>query len=188
MAAAREGEARCLVQHPARGWRINRELRRALADARHRVWLATPYFIPPRKLSRALRHSSKSGVDVRLLLPGPRGHDHPAVRFASRRYYYRLLRAGIRIYEYQPSFQHAKVALLNQAHSVVGSANLDRWSWLHNHEIMIAAHSQDLADSIEHWFEGEFAYSEEILIENWVKRSWAARFAERFFGLFDRWF
>ena len=187
-AAAREGEARCLVQHPGRGWRINRELRRALADARHRVWLATPYFIPPRKLRRALRHSAKSGVDVRLLLPGPRRHDHPAVRFASRRYYYRLLRAGIRIYEYQPSFQHAKVALLNQAHSVVGSANLDRWSWLHNHEIMIAAHAQELADSIEGWFEGEFAHSEEILIENWVKRSWAARLAERFFGLFDRWF
>lgn len=186
--AAKEGEARCLVQHPGRGWRLNHELRRALADARDRVWLATPYFIPPRKLRRALRHSAKKGVDVRLLLPGPRRHDHPAVRFAARRYYYRLLRAGIRIYEYQPSFQHAKVALMNRSHAVVGSANLDRWSWLHNHEIMIAAYSQPLANEIEHWFEREFEQSEEIQIETWVQRSWRARLAERFFGLFDRWF
>lgn len=185
---ARKGEARCMVQHPGRGWRLNGELRRALADARGRAWLSTPYFIPPRKLRRALRYASKAGVDVRLLLPGPRKHDHPAVRFAARRYYLRLLRAGIRIYEYQPTFQHAKVALLNEAHTVVGSANLDRWSWLHNHEIMVAAHAPVLADRVHAWFEAEFSESEEITTEAWVKRSLGARIAERFFGLFDRWF
>jgi phosphatidylserine/phosphatidylglycerophosphate/cardiolipin synthase-like enzyme len=186
--AARPGEGRCLVQHPGRGWRLNRELRRTIADAHGRVWLATPYFIPPRKLRRALRYAAKAGVDVRLLLPGPARHDHPAVRFAARRYYYRLLRAGIRIYEYQPSFQHAKVALFNEAHTVIGSANLDRWSWLHNHEIMIGMHCQDLADRVSTWFLEKFEQSEEIVIETWVKRSLRARLAERFFGLFDRWF
>jgi cardiolipin synthase A/B len=187
-AAAKSGQARCLVQHPGRGWRLNVELRRALSDARGRAWLSTPYFIPPRKLRRALRHASKSGVDVRLLLPGPRKHDHPAVRFAARRYYFRLLHAGVRIYEYQPCFQHAKVALLNEAHCVVGSANLDRWSWLHNHEIMVAAFSPPLAQDIQTWFEREFAQSEEITPETWAERSIGARIAERFFGLFDRWF
>lgn len=186
--AAKSGEARCLVQHPGRGWRLNVELRRALADARCRVWLSTPYFIPPRKLRRALRYASKSGVDVRLLLPGARRHDHPAVRFAARRYYFRLLRAGIRIFEYQPTFQHAKVALLNEAHCVVGSANLDRWSWLHNHEIMVAAYSPPLAQDIQAWFEREFSQSEEITLQAWAERSIWARIAERFFGLFDRWF
>lgn len=186
--AAKSGEARCLVQHPGRGWRLNGELRRALADARGRVWLSTPYFIPPRKLRRALRYAAKSGVDVRLLLPGARRHDHPAVRFAARRYYFRLLHAGIRIYEYQPTFQHAKVALLNEAHCVVGSANLDRWSWLHNHEIMVAAFSPPLAQDIQAWFEREFSQSEEITPQSWAKRSVWARIAERFFGLFDRWF
>lgn len=183
-----EGKARCMVQYPMRGWRLHRELRRALAQAENQVWLSTPYFVPPRRMRRALRKAARRGVDLRLLLPGPRGHDHPVTRFAARRYYYRLLRAGVRIYEYQPAFMHAKVALFEDSHVIVGSANLDRWSWLHNHELVIAANDRSLAGKVGDWFERGFAQSEEVVMENWVRRSIPARLAERFFGLFSRWF
>lgn len=184
----RPGEARCIVQHPGRRLLLRSELGRSLADVRQRAWLATPYFVPPRKLRRTLRHVARAGVDVRLLLPGPRQHDHPAIRFASRRYYLRLLLAGIRIWEYQPTFQHAKVTLLDDGQVQVGSANLDRWSWLRNHEVMIAAHDPALCTEVADWFERELLQSKEITLEDWGRRSWLHRAAERFFGLFEHWY
>jgi len=186
--AAEEGQSRALIQHPLRRLHLHRELSRALGSLRKSAWIATPYFIPPRKLRRALRHAARRGCDVRLLLPGALQHDHPAVRVASRRYYYRLLRAGVRIFEYQPAFQHAKVGLLDGQYTLVGSFNLDRWSWLWNHEIMISNRSESLAQTVESWFELQFADSDEIDVEQWCRRSLWARIAERFFGLFDRWF
>src|SRR5690606_15745185 len=69
---------------------ILRALVRSLAQAKGRVWLATPYFLPTWKVRRALAKAAQRGVDVRLLLSS-RNTDHPPVRFAGQRYYPRLL-------------------------------------------------------------------------------------------------
>jgi cardiolipin synthase len=86
------------------------EMQRSLVtrtrQAERRVWLATAYFVPSRKIRRCLRRAAVRGVDVRLLLPGPHT-DHPAIRHAGRRFYSGLLRHGVRIFEYQPRFLHA---------------------------------------------------------------------------------
>lgn len=98
----------------------------ALVAARRRAWIANAYFAPPPGVLGALAMLPAHGVDVRLLLPGP-WQDHPTVTFLQRRLYRRLERAGVGVWEYQPSMMHAKTMLVDDRLVVVGSINLD---WL----------------------------------------------------------
>ncbi len=182
------GQARVIVQSPATGLHFRNDFYRRMAKTKTRLWLATPYFIPSVKFRRTLRKACQRGVDVRLLLPGAVAHDHPAVRYASRRYYTRLLVARARIFEYQPAFFHAKMALFDDAWTALGSANLDRWSFFFNHEVMVAARHEELAREVESAFEMSFADSTEITLQEWSRRSRWNRIKERFFGFFDRLF
>ena len=109
---------------------LERSVIMQVRKARQRVWIATAYFWPSNRLRRSLRRAARRGVDVRLLLPGPHT-DAPAARGAGRLFYVRLLASGVVIYEYQPSFLHAKVVLCDDWASV-GSSNLDRWGVLWN--------------------------------------------------------
>ena len=99
---------------------INRSLIKRSRTAERRVWISTPYFIISRKLRHTLRRIARQGVDVRVLVPGPIS-DHPWVRHASRGYYLRLLRQGVRIFEYQPRFLHAKIQLCDNWVSIGSS-------------------------------------------------------------------
>ncbi len=151
-----------------------------IRQARRRVWLATAYFLPTRKLRVALRRAARAGLDVRLILPGHLT-DHPSVRLAGRRYYERLLRHGVRIFEYQPRFLHAKVALCDDWISL-GSSNLDRW----NHRWCLEA-NQELDDprlvrEIEELFAADFLQSEEILYPQWRSRPRLGRLVEGVMG------
>lgn len=157
-----------------------------LGKAQNRAWIATAYFIPPRRLRRALRIAAQRGVDVRLLLPGPNMHDHPAVRLASRRYYAQLLRNGVRLFEYQPSFQHAKAALFDEDWTLIGTPNLDRWSNLWNHEVAVDSLHKPLADELAEAFVRDFESCREITYDMWKARPLWSRFQESFFGIFDQ--
>lgn len=181
---AAHGEVR-IVPHAARHvpW-FRRALYRRMARSRERVWIATPYFIPPVWLRHRLRAAVRRGADVRLLLPGLE-HDHRAVWFAGRRYYGKLLRGGVRIWEYQDDFMHAKNALFDQEWTLVGSANLDRWSLYVNYELAAEARDRALATELERQFEADFACSREVRLEEWTRRPLWNRFLEHFFGVFD---
>lgn len=159
-------------------------LLRALRGARRRVWLATPYFLPTWKIRRALRQAASRGVEVRLLLAG-RNTDHPPVRFAGQRYYPKLLRAGVRIFEYQPRFLHLKMVLVDDWVSV-GSCNFDHWN-LHfnldaNVEVLDPSFSQEVAAS----FSEDFARSREITLEDWRQRPLWRRLQQRLWGWLER--
>ncbi len=179
------GELRVLVQSPLRGLGYRRTFRRMLHQAQQRAWVAVPYFIPGPWLMTEIRAALRRKVDVRLLLPG-RETDHPFVRQATRRYYGRLLRAGARIFEYQPSFMHSKCSLFDTEHCLVGSANLDWWSLVRNHEAAIEAVCPNLGQQLAKNFEQDYQNSREITLQSWMKRPLWSRFVERFFGLFDR--
>ena len=81
---------------------------RRLDTSMQRAWIMSAYFVPARRFRAALGRAARRGVDVRLLAPGART-DHPWVRYASRRFYASMLRAGVRIFEYQPPVLHGKV-------------------------------------------------------------------------------
>ena len=179
-------EIRILSQRARRLSYFRYSLLHRIGNARQRVWIATAYFIPPRRLRRALILAAKRGLDVRLLLPGPNMHDHPAVRFASRRYYAQLLRHGVSIYEYQPSFQHAKACLFDDHLSIIGSPNIDRWSNLWNHEVAVDMFATEINQSLAKNFEAAFLESRRYNHLEWKRRSLKSRFLEYFFGIFDK--
>ncbi|MDA1114613.1 MAG: phospholipase D-like domain-containing protein [Planctomycetota bacterium] len=157
-----------------------------IGGAHQRIWISTAYFIPPRRLRRALTHSANRGLDVRLLLPGAKMHDHPAVRFASRRYYAHLLRHGVKIYEYQTSFQHSKACLIDDHLCIIGSPNIDRWSNFWNHEVAVEMHATEINQSLAGNFEKAFAESLCYSHTAWKLRPLWSRFLEYFFGIFDK--
>ncbi|MEJ2360852.1 MAG: phospholipase D-like domain-containing protein [Gammaproteobacteria bacterium] len=147
-----------------------------------RVWLATPYFVTNRKLRRALRRAARNGIDVRLLLPGPIS-DHPWISQVGRRYYQKLLQSGVKIFEYQPRFIHAKVMLCDDWASI-GSSNLDRWNQRWNLDANQAVLDGQFSQQVETMFENDFAQSQLITHEDWEQRSRWQRLKERYFGFY----
>jgi len=164
---------------------IARSLIRRVRQAERRVWIATAYFAPSWKLRRTLKRAARRGVDVRLLLPGPIT-DHPAVRHAGRRFYARLLRHGVRIFEYQPRFLHAKMLLCDEWLSV-GSSNIDRWNLRWNLEANQEVLGGRPIEQAQGLFLQDFTLSHELNHDLWQLRPWYRRLQEWFWGHVDLW-
>ena len=129
--------------------RIEKAYRRAIGAARHDIIIANAYFLPGGKLRRALILAAKRGVRVQLLLQGR--YEYFMQYHAARPVYGALLAAGVEIHEYEPSFLHAKVAVID-AHgdkpwATVGSSNLDPLSLLLAREANVVV--QDAAFAID---------------------------------------
>lgn len=137
--------------------------------ARTRLWVTTPYFAPPIGALDVLSSAVKRGVDVRLLLPGK--SDVALIRHAAHGTYQKLLKAGVRIFEYQPAILHAKTMVVDSQVGVVGSANLDfRSLWL-NAECNLLLFNNETAVALERAFEKDLETSTEIVLTEWKKRS-----------------
>lgn len=163
---------------------ILHSLLRNLRHAQQRIWLATPYFLPTGRVRRELMRAARRGVDVQLLLTS-RNTDHPSVRYAGQRYYPRLLRAGVRIHEYQPHFLHMKMVLVDDWVSV-GSCNFDHWNLRWNLEANLEAIDSQFSASVVASFERDFSRSLEIDLEQWHARPLSQRIYQRMWGLLDR--
>jgi cardiolipin synthase A/B len=108
--------------------RIERAYRRAIGNAREEIIIANAYFVPGGRLRHALVAAARRGVKVQLLLQGR--YEYFMQYYAARPIYGALLRAGVEIFEYSPSFLHAKVAVIDGQWATVGSSNLDPLSLL----------------------------------------------------------
>lgn len=161
---------------------ITKSLIKRCRGAERRIWISTPYFIVSRKLRNTLRKAARHGIDVRVLVPGPIS-DHPWVSHASRGYYMRLLRQGVRIFEYQPRFLHAKIQLCDNWVSI-GSSNLDRWNQHWNIDANQEVDDSQFAAKVESLLTKDFAQSVEIHFHDWVIRSRWQRLREWFWGRF----
>ncbi len=159
---------------------IIRSFVRRIRYAEQRVWLMTAYFVPSRKLRRALRQSARRGADVRIVLPGPHT-DHAWVRHIGRRYYARLLRNGVRIFEFQPRFVHAKVLLCDRW-CTIGSSNVDRWNFRWNLEANQEIDDAGMADRIGDMFAADFGQCKEYTYQQWLARPWDRRLWEWLVG------
>ncbi|MDQ7730295.1 phospholipase D-like domain-containing protein [Halomonas sp. SpR8] len=170
----------------ARGYRyqaIRHSLHHRVSQVEQRLWLCTPYFVPTFALRRRLVKAARRGIDVRLLLPGAK-HDHPGVRFAGQRFYQSLLKAGVRIYEFQPTFIHAKFVLVDEWVSI-GSCNFDHWSLHWNLEANQEVVDQQLATDVRELFERNFAASQEVDADAWAARPRGQRAKEWVYGVLD---
>lgn len=168
--------------------RFDRELLRALMvsihRARSRIWIATPYFLPSRSLRRSLVRAARRGVDVRLQLCGNKT-DLPPVRYAGQLYYPGLLRAGIRILEYQPRFAHLKTVLVDDWVSL-GSCNFDHWTLHWNKEANQNAIDGPLARAVHDSFEHDFMLCREWTLERWRERPLMHRMKIQVWGSINR--
>lgn len=162
-----------------------RMLLRNLRSARKRAWLSTAYFLPGWSMLRALRAAARRGVDVRLLLPGPLT-DHPGVRQAGRRHYARLLRSGVRIFEYQPRVLHSKVSLCDR-HVTIGSSNHDRWNQRWNLEANLLVEDAAFVDQVRALFEADFHDCIELGYTSWRQRPVLLRVSEWILARVDLW-
>ena len=175
---------RVTVNEARRRMGIQRSLHKHIKYAQQRIWFATAYFIPSWTLRRKLKQAARRGVDVRLLMPGPIT-DHPGARYASHRYYGRLLKSGLRIFEFRPRFFHAKTVLCDDWVSI-GSCNFDRWNLQWNLEANQEINDAEMADAIADMFAKDFADSREYTADEWSGRSWYHRSLEWFWQRVER--
>lgn len=126
--------AKCAIQH-------------MLSTAKEYVWIMTPYLIIDNELCRSIENAAMRGVDVRLILP----HipDKKIVFMMSRGHYERFISAGVKIYEYEPGFLHAKVYLSDDSSAIVGTVNLDYRSLVHHFENAVWMYKVQCIESIK---------------------------------------
>jgi cardiolipin synthase len=132
-----------------------------LRTARHRIWIHNPFFLPNRRGMRLMKSAVRRGVDVRVILPGPRAA-HRLLLHANRNRYDALLRIGVRLFEFQPTMLHAKTILVDDSLALIGSANFDRRSAWWNNELTAAVDDVRVAEELAACFTQDFALSEEV--------------------------
>jgi len=170
--------SRVTVNEAYRWHGIQRSLIKRLHNAQNQIWFATAYFVPSWRIRRKLKRAAKAGVDVRLLLPGPIT-DHPGVRYVSHRYYSELLKSGVRIFEFQPRFIHAKTVLCDNW-ITIGSSNFDRWNFQWNLEANLETENKELATRVKRMFEHDFLDSRECTYLEWRHRNLRLRILQWF--------
>lgn len=152
-----------------------------LDEANERIWISNAYLAPPSNIVRRLRAAAKRGVDVRILVPVQ--SDVWFMPFIARAYYRSLLKSGVRIFEYQPRFLHAKSLILDRE-AMIGSSNLNRRSFLHDLEVdiridsesavrrMTEQYNRDLSESVEVFTSGTILGSRLGQLLNYLFRYW----------------
>lgn len=153
--------AQVLVSGPDSSWEaIHRLHVAAIHAARKRVWMTTPYFVPGEAAMMALTSAALAGVDVRLLVP--RMSDSRLVTLAARSYFGQLLVAGVKIHEYGPRLLHSKTLLVDDALSIIGSANFDHRSFRLNFEVAMLFDDAGIAAQLARLIEGELAHAPRV--------------------------
>lgn len=145
----------------------------AISQARQRIDIVTPYFYPRRAIRLALRSAAARGVTVRLLLQGKL--DFMIAGFAARVLYGELQHHGVRIFEYQPAFLHAKVLCVDDEWATVGSSNLDPLSLVLNLEANVIVRDRPFVKALSAELNADFALSREVSPKSETTKRWITR-------------
>ncbi len=141
----------------------------AIACARREIIIQNPYFAPDDGVCELLAMMVERGVAVHLMVPG-KNTDSPFVRRAGCHLYKNLLRAGVRLYEFEPTLLHQKVVVIDEIWSHIGSTNFDSRSLALNEEIGIGILDADVAKELKQAFKADLRRSQEISLETWQRR------------------
>jgi cardiolipin synthase len=153
--------------------------------ARRSITMSMAYFLPGRRLLRALQQARRRGVEVTVIVPAQ--SDVRLVQWATRHLYIRLLRHGIQLYERQDQMLHSKAMVVDGRTTVVGSCNLDpRSLWL-NLEFLGVIHAPQLASAVERICAFEIENSKRVTLEDYHGRRWWQRLLDRAAFALRRW-
>ena len=156
----------------------------AIAAATRSIRIANAYFVPDSLVVDMLVQARERGVAVEIIVPGP-VLDAQIVRRASRAKWGPLLRAGVKIYEYQPTMYHTKVMVVDDVWSSVGSTNFDDRSFRLNDEANLNVLDAEFGAAQARVFAEDRERSRQITLEAWERRPFKERLQERFASLFD---
>ena len=175
MAPRGEQQAAFLVRDNVRHRRdIEQAYLAAIAGARDSILIANAYFLPGRRFRGALSKASQRGVQVSILLQGR--IEYRLLHYATQALYDKLLKAGIRIFEYQNSFLHAKVAVIDEHWATVGSSNIDPFSLLLSREANLVVLDRKFAEELRLSL-GQAMQSgaRELPLQHWQRLPWYSR-------------
>ena len=167
---------RVLAANPEGDSSIYKALVVAITEAKKSIHITSAYFVPDQQIVDALCEAAKRGVDVKLVLPGV--SDHSLIRYAGQGFYDQLLQAGVKIFELQIAVLHAKTAVIDGAWSTIGSANIDRRSFLHNYELNVVVLDPAFGQAMESAFNEDLRDSKQVTLEQWKHRPWMDRIRE----------
>lgn len=155
-----------------------------LRKTKKRVWLSTGYFQPRRPIIRLLKRAAARGVDVRILLSTRSDVFYYAL--LQSYYHWELIKAGVKIYEYDPTIIHAKNYFIDDW-VTVGSSNLNYRSIMHDLEVDLRVQHPENKKKLAKNFEDLQNASREVTLETLSQRPWWLKLACRFVFLFRYW-
>ncbi|OPJ56681.1 major cardiolipin synthase ClsA [Clostridium oryzae] len=155
-----------------------------ISMAKHHLYICSPYFIPSLSILEAIKVSSLSGVDVKILFPGK--YDHFIVYYASKTYLKELAACNVDIYFYNVnSFIHSKTIMIDSEICSIGSANMDIRSFQLNYEIGAIIYDREISISLEKQFLKDLRISNRVNREYWIKTPWYISVMESFYRIFS---
>ena len=138
-----------------------------IENANHRIFISTPYFIPPRDIVESLIAAAERGVDVKILIPGIT--DKAFILDLTRLYCLDLFQAGVKIYEINGSFNHGKTVLIDDNIVIIGSTNFDYRSFYIDEQTMAIISNSELNANFNDWWNWNWthatAWSKSVLSE-----------------------
>jgi cardiolipin synthase len=149
----------------------------AISAAEHTISISNSYFVPNRDSVALLAAASERGVNVRILVPGTI-NDVPVTKASGRATFGTLLRAGVKIYEYQPTMMHAKTMVVDGLFATVASTNFDNRSFRYNDEIDLAVDDEAVAGRLQQMFENDLRKARPYTYQQWLHRPLLKRFTE----------
>jgi cardiolipin synthase len=141
----------------------------AIASARRRLWITNPYFVPSSSIEKALIAAALRGVDTRILIPSR--SDSLVVQLASESYLPTLLEAGVRIWQYERGFVHAKTMVVDEWAGTIGSANMDMRSFQLNFELNPFVVEAEFARQLATVFLDDLRHAREVRTEDLRRHS-----------------
>lgn len=153
----------------------------SLLKAQRYCYIQSPYFLPTDRILYAMQTAALSGVDVRLMIPEKA--DHWLLTVASRSYLVDVMRAGVRVYLYQPGFMHSKTWVSDDSMASCGSTNMDFRSFEHNFEVNAFIYDHKVAKAIKQMFLKDQESCRLLNLGSWESRSRWQRLKESFIRL-----
>jgi len=157
----------------------------AMNEAKKSIHITSAYFVPDRQIVDSLVAAARRGVDVKLVLPGV--SDHDLIMYAGQAFYDELLAGGVKIYQLQVAVLHAKTAVIDGIWSTIGSANIDRRSFIHNYELNVVVLDPAFGKDMEAAFNEDLRSSKEVTLDQWRDRPWKDRLREFIGRLAEYW-
>ena len=155
----------------------------AVSNARKRIWIQTPYYLPSDVLNSALQVAALAGIDVRLMLPAR--SDSKVVDLASHSYLDDMMKAGVKILFYKPGFLHSKLLIIDNSLTVIGSANMDFRSFEHNFEVNAFVYDREFTARMAGVFEDDASRCHALTPGEWFNRPRPRRWAESLMRVFS---